>query len=98
MLQTLEFCNVLILQRLPKSYAILCTFVASDPIPWDMMLRFIRSKPSRSRSTAKFDGITRRACDPILHDLLFFRLQRSLDIGDVFVAMLAYRKFFPDSV
>jgi hypothetical protein len=31
MLQTLEFCNVLILQHLPKSYATLCTFVASDP-------------------------------------------------------------------
>src|SRR5262245_6423447 len=32
MLQTQEFCDVLILRQLPKSYATLPTFVASDPL------------------------------------------------------------------
>jgi hypothetical protein len=33
---------------------------------------------------------------PIMHNLLFSQIQRSLLMGDVFVTMLAYRKFFPN--
>jgi hypothetical protein len=43
------------------------------------------------------DGDTTvRASDRILHNLLFFHVQRSLRMGDVFVTMLAYRKFVPN--
>jgi hypothetical protein len=44
----------------------------------------------------KYGDTTVRASDRILHNRLFFHIQRSLLMGDVFVAMLAYRKFSPN--
>jgi len=51
---------------------------------------------TRAYSAEKNGGPPRRACDPILHKPLFFDIQQSLLMGDVFVTMLAYRTFFPN--
>jgi hypothetical protein len=48
---------------------------------------------TRAYSAEKDSGTTIRACDPILHNPLFSQIQQALFMGDVFMTMLAYRKF-----
>jgi hypothetical protein len=44
----------------------------------------------------KYSDTPIRASDRMLHNPLFFHIKQSPLMGDVFVAMLAYRKFSPN--